>query len=141
MPFPVQCEVHLHCLPPPRAELVAYYGELSREAERRRMRAEWQGRRLELSQERQRFLQREREELEREEREREELGREEGEREVEVKADPEPPVECQEAVHTTQQPGELLLSSLSATCLFVVVKQLMLVTMVTIHGCQEVLRN
>ena len=54
------------------------------------MRAEWQGRRLELSQERQLFLQREREELGREQRKREELEREEWG--VEVKADPEPPV-------------------------------------------------
>ena len=58
----------------PRADLVAYYEELSREAERRKMRAEWQARRLGLSQERQQFLQREREKLEREvEAKREEL--------------------------------------------------------------------
>ena len=57
-----------------RADLVAYYEELSREAERRKMRAEWQARRLSLSQERQQFLQREREKLEREvEAKREEL--------------------------------------------------------------------
>lgn len=71
------------------------------------MRAEWQGRRLQLSRERQQFLQREREELEREERERE------------VEAEREAPVEsqgAQEDVLATQQQGEgeLLLSSLSA---------------------------
>lgn len=67
------------------------------------MRAEWQGRRLQLSRERQQFLQREREELEREERE--------------VEAEREAPVEsqgAQEDVLATQQQGELLLSSLSA---------------------------
>ena len=64
----------LHSLSLPRADLVAYYEELSREAERRKMRAEWQARRLGLSQERQQFLQREREKLEREvEAKREEL--------------------------------------------------------------------
>ena len=84
---------------------MAYYEELSLEAERRRMRAEWQGRRLQLSRERQQFLQREREELEREERERE------------VEAEREAPVESQETQEgalATQQQGELLLSSLSA---------------------------
>ena len=50
----------------PRADLVAYYEELSREAERRKMRAEWQARRLNLNQERQQFLQQERDKLERE---------------------------------------------------------------------------
>ena len=64
----------LRSLSLPRADLVAYYEELSREAERRKMRAEWQARRLGLSQERQQFLQREREKLEREvEAKREEL--------------------------------------------------------------------
>ena len=53
---------------------MAYYEELSREAERRKMRAEWQARRLTLNQERQQFFQRERDELEREvEAKREEL--------------------------------------------------------------------
>lgn len=77
-----------HCamdfLSPSRAELVTYYDELSREAETRRLRAEWRMKRLQMSVERRRFLQGEREKWKREMEERGKEGGGETEGQVET---------------------------------------------------------